>query len=242
MSNTSRRHFAIGLEQHRERAELRRDREQIGGALALLPERACVRRADGAAGAARARPPRGTSPRRAPCRRAAARTSASTSSAAGSSSAGIGRRFGLGKPTTNPSSVHIVSTSTPGLGARRARPPPSPTARGRVRRTARARRSRQSPSSSRRALDHDGAVVGHGAGGRGLVGEIAQQVLGRALIEVVVLRSAAGSPRRAASGAGCAPARRCGARAPAAGRPRPPSRTASSPAVPERGRPARDRA
>ena len=37
-SNTSCRHFARGLEQHRKRRVLRRDREQVGGALALLPQ------------------------------------------------------------------------------------------------------------------------------------------------------------------------------------------------------------
>ena len=63
---------------------------------------------------------------------------------------------------------------------------------------------RQSPSSSRHALDDDRAVVGHRAGRGRLIGEVAQQVLGGARVEVVVLRraaaiAAAGGMLRAAS-------------------------------------------
>ena len=45
--------------------------------------------------------------------------------------------------------------------------------------------TRQSPSSSRHALDHDGAVVGDLAGGGFLVGEKLEQVFGGVGVEVV---------------------------------------------------------
>ena len=48
------------------------------------------------------------------------------------------------------------------------------------------------------ALDHDRAVVGHGAGGLGLLVQVAEQVRGRPAVEVVARRAAA--RRASASG------------------------------------------
>ena len=105
--------LAVGLEQHRERAESRRDREQIRGALALLPERAAP---PGPALRQQQRPAGGFPELRREQRRAAElpqhqllelrRTPAASTAVSGGVSVS-------GKRTTNPSSVHIVSTSRP---------------------------------------------------------------------------------------------------------------------------------
>ena len=167
-------------------------------------------------------------------------TSASTSSDAGIIRFGIRRLLGLRKPHHEPVVGPHRFDVEPGFGARaldrRHRP-------RRVDAPAERREHADAPVAElvAAALDQDRAVVGDDAGGGRLVGQVAQQVLGRLLIEVVVRDEPLNRRRPAAGAAACAPARRSAARARAAVRRRPPSRTASCPARPAPGTRARDR-
>ena len=104
--------LAVGLEQHGKRSVARRDRQQIGGALALLPERRALpgrRLGSSSERAAFSRNFAANSAVAPSCRT----TSACTSSGSGSSSRGSGGWSTSGNRTTNPSSPHSVSTSAP---------------------------------------------------------------------------------------------------------------------------------
>ena len=91
------------------------------------------------------------------------------------------------------------------------------------------------------ALDEHRAVVGHDAGRRHLVGEVAKQILGGLGVEIVMADQALDGRRRRHGRPACARARRPSGRAPADGPWRRPSRRASSPARPGPERRARGR-
>ena len=105
--------LAIGFEQHRKRSVARRDGQQIGGALALLPERRAHARAGASAGAASAPAFSRNFAAKSAVAPSCRTTSAWTSSGSGSSSRGSGGWSTSGNRTTNPSSPQSVSTSTP---------------------------------------------------------------------------------------------------------------------------------
>ena len=178
-------HFAVGLEDHREGAELRGHGEQIGGPLPLLPER----RPSAGATAGKEQRARGRLAELRGEERGAAKLPYHQRLGfvrGRQQQRGIGRRFGLGKsddePVVGPHRLGVAA----GLGADAFHHGHRPR---RVDASAERRQQTDPPVAElvARPLDHDGAVVGHGAGGGGLVGEIAQHVLGRARVEVVVL-------------------------------------------------------
>ena len=90
-----------------------------------------------------------------------------------------------GKRRTKPSSPQRVSTSGPPAARMRAL---TAMAQGMWMRLPKGVRTqtRQSPSSSRTALDDDGAVVGDLAGGGFLIGEELEEIFGGAGIEIVL--------------------------------------------------------
>ena len=180
--------LAVGFEQDRERPEARRHGEQIAGLLALLPQRrpragAPLRQEQRPAGVL-AKPRR--KQRRA--RRAGASTSASTSSGSGSSIAGSGAASTSGNRTTNPSSAQSVSTSTPSSRWIFADHGHAPR---RVDAAAARREHADAPVAElvAHAFDHDGVRVRHRAR-RGLIADVAHEILGRRRLQIVFARQA----------------------------------------------------
>ena len=108
----------------------------------------CVRPAGAWAGAAPGRPPRGTSPRTSRSPRAVAAPAPRLLPRRAASAAGSGGSSVSGNRTTNPSSVHIVSTSSPVSARARST---TAMAHGAWMRLPKGERTqmRQSPSSSR---------------------------------------------------------------------------------------------
>ena len=170
-------------------------------------------------------------------RRAAAPRAPRPRPASGSSSVGSGGSSVSGNRTTNPSSPHIVSTSSPSRLRSCARRPPSPTARGCGRRAATARRS-----ASRRARRGTRSMTIVRSSGtrrrprpdrRGSARRFSAALLDRdrACVDQPLHRT-----RRRQLPQGSARARRC-ARPSSSGRPAAvaPSRTASCPAAPGAG-------
>jgi len=129
--------FPVGFEDHRERSEPCRDAEEIRGALCVAARAACARPDGGAGAAVRVPRLRGISPRTAPSLRAAGRRALPLRRRR-AAAAPDRRRFRLRKPDhepiVGPHRLGVVA----GLGADALHPPPSPMARGCVRRKARA--------------------------------------------------------------------------------------------------------
>ncbi len=181
--------FAIGLENDRERAEARRNLQQVVRALALLPERRASRIVY-EAGAGRGRRPRGTSRRTWSSRRAAAAGAARPRPDRAARAPTGGGLSVSGKRTMKPSSLHIDSTS---MASSLRTLAVTAIAHGAwiLPPNGESTQTRQSPSSSDDALDDDRAVVRHRAGRFLLIAKVLEEVLGRAFVEVVLLRQAA---------------------------------------------------
>ncbi len=174
----------VRLEEHGERPEPRGDRQEIGGSLALLPERT---------------PAAGTPPRQeqrargrfAELRREERRRAELPDDErldflrGGNHQLRIGRVLGLREPHHEPVvGPHGLDVEAR-LGARAFDDGHRP---GGVDAAAERRQHADAPVAElvAAAFDHDGAVVGHGAGGFGLIGEIPDEVFRSLLVEIVM--------------------------------------------------------
>ncbi len=178
--------LAIRFEEHRERSVPRRDRQQIRGALALLPER---RAHAGPAFREQQRPRRVLAEFRREERRRAELTHDQRLHLVGigNEQLRIGRLIDVWKPhdepVVSPERLDVGAGFPANLGGDRHRP-------GRMNAPS-ARRQHAHPPVAElvsHALDHHGRRVGHGARGRHLIAQILQEVFGGAGVQVVLAR------------------------------------------------------
>ena len=192
--------LAVGLDEDREGAVAAGHGQQVGRALALLPER----RPRARPAARQQERPGGVlaeaAANRADCADAAddqVLDLLGVRGTAASSTAGRASPVALGQPDRD--AVVRPDRSGPRC-PRRSREARldrhAPTARGPGRRTASGGTTRQSPSSSRKRSTTIRRSVGSAPGGLALVVQIGEQVLGGELVEVVVARAGARAPSR----------------------------------------------
>ena len=173
-SNTSRRHSRVVSSSIGNVGIAARDFEQVGGALALLPQRRALARAAGGGAAARAPRSRGSATRTATCSAARPTSSSSISSGSGRSrsSGDVVDRFGQAQDDAVVAPQHLhrqIGAGEPFLDRERPR---------RVHARAERREDADAPVADLvgEALDHDRAVVGDRAGRLGLLVEVQAQV------------------------------------------------------------------
>ena len=177
--------LAVGLQQHRERSEARRDRQQIGGPLALLPQRAAAARP---AFRQQQRPAGGLAELRGEQRRSAERLQHQFFDLVRrrDQQLRIRRLVGLRKPhdepVVGPHRLDVEPLFGAGAFDHGHRP-------GGMDASAEWREHADAPVAELvpAALDEDRVIVGHDPGGSGLIGQIPHQVLRGPLIEIVML-------------------------------------------------------
>ena len=188
--------LAVRLDEDREAPVARRDRQQVRGPLALLPQRRARARAGAAAGAARGRRSRGigwrTGSTRRPGRRPGPRPRR------GRGTAAPRRRRASRRPRAGGSRCRRPTRwSGPRGPSRSASRASIAMVHGAWTRPPNGRQDDQAPVAQlvAEALDHDPPVGRQDARGLALVLEVGEQVLGRQRVEVVVAPQALGRPR-----------------------------------------------